>query len=151
MNSILQDEKWKDVQGYEGMYQVSNHGRVKSLGQRVAYESRWGTVAYRDYPAKIMHPTDNGNGYLIVSFRKNGHRKNYYIHRLVAEAFIGTIGDLEINHIDYNTKNAEAKEAPPPKQNRRKVYLLCKLEYTAEAKIQCDDVAVWYQQVFHRF
>ena len=103
--SILQDEKWKDVQGYEGMYQVSNHGRVKSLGQRVAYKSRWGTVAYRDYPAKIMHPTDNGNGYLIVSFRKNGHRKNYYIHRLVAEAFIGTIGDLEINHIDYNTKN----------------------------------------------
>lgn len=98
-------EQWKDVKGYEGLYQVSDQGRVKSLGQRVAYKSRWETTAYRDYPAKIMHPTDNGNGYLIVSFRKNGHRKNHYIHRLVAEAFIGTIGDLEINHIDYNTKN----------------------------------------------
>lgn len=98
-------EQWKDVKGYEGLYQVSDQGRVKSLGQVTEYVSRWGTVAYRCYPAKIMHPTDNGNGYLLVSFRKNGHRKNFYIHRLVAEAFIGTIGDLEINHIDYNTKN----------------------------------------------
>jgi hypothetical protein len=103
--SILQDEKWKDVQGYEGMYQVSNRGRVKSLGQTSEYVTRWGTIAYRNYPPKIMRATDNGHGYLFVQLRKDGHRKNHYVHRLVADAFIGDIGDLEINHKDYDKRN----------------------------------------------
>lgn len=98
-------EQWKDVKGYEGLYQVSDQGRVKSLGQRVAYKSRWGTIAYRDYPAKIMHPTDNGCGYMAVILSKDKKIKRHFVHRLVAEAFIGEIGSLEINHKDYNPRN----------------------------------------------
>ena len=98
-------EKWKDIRDYEGIYQVSNHGRVKSLGQTSTYVSRWGTTARRDYPPRIMRATNNGHGYLIVSLRKGGHRKNHYVHRLVADAFIGDIGDLEINHKDYDKSN----------------------------------------------
>lgn len=73
-------EKWKRIAGYEESYEISNFGRVKSL------TFRNGTT-YR-LKEKILSPTDNGKGYLIISLSKNTKRKNFYIHRLVAEAFL---------------------------------------------------------------
>ncbi len=96
-------EIWKNIDGYDGRYQVSNYGRIKSLYV-------W-DVNKRDFvPAeKIMTPTDNGNGYLIVSLRKNRLRKNYYVHRLVASVFIAKRDGCDyINHIDHNKKNNNA-------------------------------------------
>nr|DAW56158.1 MAG TPA: homing endonuclease [Caudoviricetes sp.] len=56
-----------------------------------------------------MKPTDNGNGYFIISLRKCHKRKNFYIHRLVAQHFIDNPNDLNVvNHKDYNTKNNKA-------------------------------------------
>lgn len=93
-------EIWKDIDGYEGLYQVSNLGRVKSL-------KCW-DVNLRDYTDKelVLSPTDNGHGYLIIGLRKGTKRKNHYIHRLVASAFIPKPNDCEVvNHIDYDMKN----------------------------------------------
>lgn len=75
-------EEWRDIRGYEGIYQISNLGNVRAL-------KRWNS-GRRIYVEEvhIMHPTDNGYGYLIISLRKNTNRKNHYIHRLVAEAFV---------------------------------------------------------------
>lgn len=93
-------EEWKDIKGYEGLYQVSNYGRVKSL-------TRW-SVSVRSYvPAEvIMSPTDNGYGYQIVSLSRRTHRKNHYVHRLVAEAFVENPNGLNyVNHLDYDKLN----------------------------------------------
>lgn len=76
-------EIWKGINGYEGLYQVSNLGRVKSK-------------------RKILKPI-NGE-YLKVGLSKNGVQKTLYIHRLVAETFLGR-SNLQVNHKDENKHN----------------------------------------------
>lgn len=70
MKSILQEEIWKDIPGYDGIYQISNYGRVKSLG---AYFYQNGYL--RHNRTKIMSIFNNGNGYSYISLTKNGKRK----------------------------------------------------------------------------
>lgn len=87
------DEEWRVIKGYE-KYQVSNHGRVKSFNKHNHREE------------KIMSLTNNGYGYLIVCLRDGNCRKNHYVHRLVAEAFLDNPNNLpQVNHKDYNRKN----------------------------------------------
>lgn len=94
-------EVWKNIAGYEGLYMVSNLGRVKSL------EFRNGAcVKSRE---RIMTPTDNGNGYKIVGLRRGNHKANHYVHRLVAEAFIPNPKAMNVvNHIDFDKGNNKA-------------------------------------------
>ena len=95
---------WKDIKGYEGLYQISDLGRVKSLKKWVISRRK-----YIDSEA-IMNPTDNGHGYLIISLRKGTERKNHYIHRLVADAFVDKKDGCNcVNHIDYNKRNNTPK------------------------------------------
>lgn len=79
----MTDKVWKNVVGYEGLYQVSSDGEVKSL----PHYRNGKNSSLREIPEKILSPTSNGH-YLVVGLVKNGKRKNKYIHRLVAEAFI---------------------------------------------------------------
>lgn len=96
-------EVWKDIKGFEGIYQVSNLGNVRSLDRRVV-NHKGGTT--RIVRGMAMKPWDNGNGYLIVALNDKRKRKNCYVHRLVAEAFIDNPKNKKyINHKDYNTKN----------------------------------------------
>ena len=87
-------EIWKDIQGYEGMYQVSSHGRVRSLNyNKTGLEG-------------IMSFNDNGTGYLQVYLTKNKKSKKVLVHRLVAMTFIDKIeGKNFVNHIDGNKTN----------------------------------------------
>ena len=88
---MAKKEIWKDIKGYEGIYQISNRGRVKS---------------FHNNRELIMKPSDNGNGYKLVGLKNKGHRKNKYIHRLVGETFIPNPNKYKyINHIDYNIEN----------------------------------------------
>lgn len=106
MGAVVLMESWKDIQGYEGLYQVSNLGRIKSL-ERVVANNKNGGV--RTVEEKILTPTDNGNGYKLVGLNKNRHRKNHYVHRLVAVAFVSNPTQAEyVNHIDYNRENNKA-------------------------------------------
>lgn len=82
-------EIWKDIEGYEGLYQVSSEGRVKSLGNGKSNNSK----------EKILKSNKNRGGYLKVDLHKEGKKKNYLIHRLVAQAFIDNPNNLpEVNH-----------------------------------------------------
>lgn len=85
------DEIWRDIEGYEGIYQVSNKGRVKSL-----YKGS----------ERILKLHDNGIGYLRAHLTKENTSKHIRVHRLVAQAFIPNPYNLpEINHRDENKKN----------------------------------------------
>ena len=100
------DEIWKPVKGYEGLYQVSNLARVRSLDRSRTVRDAYGGYMTRTDKGKIVSKTDNGHGYLIVQLRKDGHRKNHYVHRVVAEAFCNNPEDKpDVNHKDYNIKN----------------------------------------------
>ena len=91
------DENWKEVVGFEGLYEVSDLGRVRSLVQR-----------NRRKPG-ILTPGDNGWGYLVVNLYKDGKRKAMKVHRLVAEAFLPNPLNLEtVNHRDENKTNNSA-------------------------------------------
>ena len=95
-------EIWKDIKEYEGLYQVSNLGRIKRI--------RFINNKANKNKEKIINQTDNGNGYKIVGLCKNGKRKNYYVHRLVADAFIINQNNYkEINHIDNDRSNNKVK------------------------------------------
>lgn len=78
-------EIWKDVKDYEGKYQVSNLGRVKSL-ERVVNHNGSKT---RTFPERILKPNKVAFDYLQVTLYKDGKRKCKYIHNLVMESFIG--------------------------------------------------------------
>jgi hypothetical protein len=94
-------ENWKDINGYEGLYQVSDMGRVKSQPKQ------WigGKGAIRNHDGKILQSSFNG-GYLQVVLQNNGIKKTIKIHRLVAEAFLPNLENkLEVNHIDTNKSN----------------------------------------------
>ena len=95
-------EIWKDVKDYEGLYQVSNLGRVKSLGIRFI---RSNLKPYTKLP-RILSQIGCKNGYKKVELTKNGFSKRYYVHRLVAEAFIPNPDNLpEVNHKDEVASN----------------------------------------------
>jgi hypothetical protein len=86
-NDNREDEIWKDVVGYEGLYQVSNQGRVKSFWIKDS--------------GRVMKLGMGTGGYLCVNLRKDGKSKTVMIHTLVALIFIGVRPDgLQINHID---------------------------------------------------
>jgi len=92
-------EIWKDIKGYEGLYQVSNEGRVKALSRVV--KSRWGTP--KPLKEKEIREIVDSLGYSRLSLSKDGNVKTHKIHRLVAEAFL--VGKGHINHIDGNKQN----------------------------------------------
>ena len=86
-------EIYKDIQGYEG-YQVSNHGNIKSLGNGKSRKE------------KILKPVNTTKCYLQVELSKQGKRKKYLVHRLVAQAFIDNPNNLpQVNHKDEDKTN----------------------------------------------
>ena len=95
-------EIWKDVVGYEGYYQVSNLGNIKSLTREIVYsDGHMQTVK-----GKKLHPHLTKHGYLLVGLNKNNIKKRKHVHDLVAEAFIeNPLGLEEVNHKDYNKGN----------------------------------------------
>ena len=104
----IKEEVWKDIEGYEGFYKVSNLGRIKSVARQVKYQN-----SLKNVKEKIKKTFVGKQGYERVELSKNGVNKKYNVHRLVAETFIDKDNDsLEVNHIngikkDNRTENLE--------------------------------------------
>jgi hypothetical protein len=96
-------EQWRPVAGYEGLYEVSNAGRVKSLERLVS-----NVRGVYTRPAQLIKLHRNSGGYVTASLYINGNRKTYSVHFLVAQAFLrpcpggygNRIGDYTIDHIN---------------------------------------------------
>jgi hypothetical protein len=118
-------EEFKDIPNYEGCYQVSNLGRVKSLRRYVSH-SLYGSMFIKE---SVLKQSFNGNGYLIVNLAKNTKYKTRTVHQLIAECFlnhkpckfelvVGHKNDirkhnyLENLHIITNRKNSDKHHLP---------------------------------------
>lgn len=90
-------EIWKDINGYEGLYQISNLGRVRSLAKQCGFTY---------LPETIRRTKVKPNGYEIIILSKNNRKKTHHIHRLVAMAFLDDYCEmLDVNHKDGNKLN----------------------------------------------
>lgn len=95
-------EIWKDIPGYEGFYQVSNMGNIKSLDRYIKHQ-KGGNRLIR---GRFMKQQAQKNGYLSVMLQRDSKEKRISVHRLVALAFIkNQSGKPEVNHIDGNKLN----------------------------------------------
>ena len=97
----MEQEIWKDIEGYEGKYQVSNCGNVRSL----MYHNTKGIKRI-----SLLKPATDNRGYFRCALSKNNILKTYKVHRLVAQAFIPNPNNYpQINHLDGNKKNNNAE------------------------------------------
>lgn len=94
------EEVWKPIKDYEGKYEISNYGRVKSVCRFISDSGKHGMW----YPEKFLKLSKDKDGYLTVGFCKDGKKTRHKVHRLVMSAFVGD-SDLQVNHIDGNKEN----------------------------------------------
>lgn len=98
----LENEIWKDIPGYEGYYQVSNYGRVKSLPRWIVYSD--GRKYF--YDGVLLKQKHDHGGYCGVELTTNSELETFKVHRLVAKMFIPNPDNLpEVNHKDENKDN----------------------------------------------
>ena len=102
----MKSEQWKSIAGFEGSYEVSDYGRVRSLPRSVPYLSHgiWWT---RSIPTRILKShISAGRKYLHLPLHKDGKQTNHVVHRLVAQAFIPNPENKpQVNHIEQPKTN----------------------------------------------
>ncbi len=89
-------EEWRDIPGYEGRYQASDQGRVRSVDREIRQRDRWGNATRRRV-CGIVLKTGGCKGYRIVNLSVNGCTRMWQVHRLVALAFLPGRGEV-VNH-----------------------------------------------------
>ena len=95
-------EIWKDIKGYEGLYQVSNLGNIRSVDRSITKVNRWGILTEHYHRGKVIKQHFDGLGhYLIVVLRRDGKSHTEQVHRLVAKTFLPCENySLDVNHKD---------------------------------------------------
>lgn len=145
-------ENWRDIPGYEGFYQISDQGRVKSLPRIHEYTSPFGS-GNRSVSARIMRQSVRKNGYLCVSLWRDGVRQSCLVHHLVAAAFIGSRPrgmhvchnnsdrtDNRLLNLRYDTPRGNALDAVAAGTSSA-LRLKTKGEDNGNAKLTADQVA----------
>lgn len=117
-------EIWKDIKDYEGYYQISNLGRVKTL-ERITIIPN----AKRLEKERILKLNERNN-YKTIQLIKNNKRKSYQVHRLVAQAFIeNPLNKPFINHKDYNTRNNRVENLEWCTQKENVNWSICNMKH----------------------
>lgn len=97
----LCSDEWKPISGYDGIYEVSIGGLVRSVKRKV-----WNGHAFVQLEERLLKPNTLSKGYLQVTLYNNRRRKCFQVHRLVASAFIENPDNLpQVNHINGNKKD----------------------------------------------
>lgn len=121
------NEAWKGIPGYEGKYQVSNMGNVRSMSWRNTGE------------VKNLFLKSHNQGYLQVELANEGKRKTFMVHRLVAMCFVsGYEKGYVVNHINENKADNRAENLEWCTQSHNAAYTLCHLYRNGKQKaIKC--------------
>lgn len=140
----MNEEVWVAVPGYEGNYEVSSFGRVKSLAKNIPSIRPEG-VRIRKTREIILKPSVMPMGYCSVILYRDKNPKKFLIHRMVLLAFVGE-SNMEVNHIngdkgDNSIGNLEYCSHSENMQHRSKVLMKCIGESCSAAKLTEDDVA----------
>lgn len=145
-NYIGNKEIWKDIAGYEGIYQISNLGNVRSVDRLVKKNG-----GYRKVNGQAIKPYPWGAGYLYVLLHRDQMKASRSIHRLVAKAFIqNPDGKPEVNHIDGDKHNnrVENLEWATPSENERHAYSTGLIPVTWGKKVRCTNTISGVERVF---
>lgn len=139
------EEIWKEIKDYEGLYYISNLGRVKSLSKTVKT-----SIGYRVTKEKILIPGTNGGGYQMVGLYKNNITKAFRIHQLVSIAFLNHVPcgrKLVVNHKDFNRINNHVHnlEIITQRENANKKHLKSSSNYTGVH--WCNTKKKWVSQI----
>lgn len=98
-------EEWRDIPGYEGIFQISNKGRIKSL-ERIVEDVFKGKKRIRPIKETILKAYENSNGHLRAELHYNSKRERLLVHQLVAKVFIPNPNNYTVvHHIDHNPQN----------------------------------------------
>lgn len=112
------EEKWVNIHNYEGYYQLSCSGKVRSLDRYITDKRKTQFIK-----GKVLKPFNNGKGYMVVSLLKDGKRKNHYVHRLVAEHFIDDfVIDKVVNHKNFNKQDCKVENLNMMTQKENIIY-----------------------------
>lgn len=101
----MREELWKDITGFEGLYQVSNLGRVRSLDSEVKCYPMERKAYTQIRKGKILQPYPQGKGCMTVKLYKDGNEKIVSVHRLVANAFLEN--PMEYKTVSFKDKNKQ--------------------------------------------
>ena len=138
--------EWKPIKGYEGLYEVSNDGRVRRL--------RFTNGSHDFEKVRECKQTLNTWGYMTVNLSKNGKGSTKRVHRLVANAFLGE-SNLQIDHIDGNKQNnrLDNLEYVTPKENTNRAWEKGLAKYTDERKEKLRKIALekWETNSFRKW
>lgn len=144
MNTEL-NEIWKPIKDYEGLYEVSNLGKIRRL--------KFINGMYEFNQIRECKQTLNTWGYMTVNLCKNGKSNTKRVHRLVAVAFLGE-SDLQIDHIDGNKLNnrLDNLEYVTPKENTQRAWKSGLSKYTDERKQKLREKAIerWKKNGFRK-
>ena len=139
----MQNIKWKPIEGYENLYMVSNTGLIKSL--------HWGKE-------KLLKQVIRNNNYqyYFVGLLKEGKRKYYAVHRLVAMTFLDNPNNYEqVDHLDGNklNNNVDNLEWVSPKENTNRAWEKGLAKYTYERKEKLRKIALekWETNLFRKW
>lgn len=103
----MKTEIWKPIAGFEGLYEVSNLGRIRTFDRIVQSHDRWGNRRSFAVPGRILKPGPHPGGYKTVHLYRNGKCRSTVLHIIVAEAFHGPRPSPhhEVRHLDGRKDN----------------------------------------------
>lgn len=145
--ALFYAEEWRPVVGWEGFYEVSDQGRVRSVERVVTRTTRWGTSPQR-VTARILSPAATGRArHLCVRLSRPGNTKTRLVHQLVLESFVGPrpkgrqglhwndeSSDNRLRNLRWGTPSANGRDAVRNGRNKNsnKTHCLAGHEFTAE-------------------
>jgi len=127
----MEIEIWKDIPGYEGIYQVSDLGRVKSVDREVMMKGKYPYIKNGKIRKQFRYA-----GYFSLKLHNGSKFEAFKVHRLVAMAFLNHVSDgthkLVVNHIDFNKSNnrADNLEIITQRENANKIHIKSSSQYT---------------------
>jgi hypothetical protein len=148
------EEIWKDVKGYEGLYQISNLGSIKSLSRCKTSIDRYNNYYTYETRVKKLKPSINSKGYFNISLVKYCKKKSFSVHRLVAEAFLPNLENkTQVNHVngiktDNRLENLEWNTALENTRHAHRIGL-CKKGITHHQSKQliCIKTGIIYESI----